>query len=380
MLMVYVDDFLMAGPDKPLEKGWELIKQGLRLDTPGEIGRCLGCHHTQRKAKVAGKDVEVMEFVVTDFMTACVDAYKKACGEPNMKLKPVDTPFLPFPEGGGDAPAPLEEGGTPRTLAPVAASVLMKILYGARAARWDLLKAVQLLASRITKWSRDCDRALHRLVCYINSTHDWVLRGFIGDDPSAMRLHLYADADFAGDRPGYKNTSGCFLTLSGPNTCFPLGAKCQRQTAVAHSTPEAEIVSANHAVRTVGLPSLDLWEGVLHRSVVLLLLEDNESTFQIIKTGRNPTMRHITRTHGVNVSWLHDLYQKGAFQMMYTRTESQCADIFTKSFRDALKWSEAVRLIGVTRPGSQPEMPPEPGRRPGPKPPPTSDKSTVDRN
>ena len=172
----------------------------------------------------------------------------------------------------------------------------MKVLYGARAARWDLLKAVQLLASRITKWSRDCDRALHRLVCYINTTSDWVLRGFIGDSPQDLRLNLYADADFAGDRPGFKSTSGCFLTLSGPTTCFPLGAKCQRQTAVAHSTPEAEIVSANHAVRTVGLPSLDLWEGILQRSVALLLLEDNESTYQIIKTGRNPTRMMTTRT------------------------------------------------------------------------------------
>ena len=183
-------------------------------------------------------------------------------------------------------------------LAPVSASVLMKILYGARAARWDILKIAQLFASRVTKWSRDCGKALHRLVCYIQCTHDWVLRGFIGDPPSALRLHLYADADFAGDRPGFKSTSGCFLALSGPNTCFPLAAKSQRQTAVAHSTPEAEIVSANHAVRTVGIPSLDLWEGILQRAVVLLLLEDNESTYQIIK---NWTKSH-NATH-LSDSW-----------------------------------------------------------------------------
>ena len=77
-------------------------------------------------------------------------------------------------------------------------------------------------------------------------------------------------------------------------------------------------------------------------------------------------MRHITRTHGVNVSWLHDLYTKGTFEMMYTRTESQCADIFTKTFRDAHKWSEAVRMIGVAPPGSEVTPPPTPGRRPDP--------------
>ena len=68
------------------------------------------------------------------------------------------------------------------------------------------------------------------------------------------------------------------------------------------------MVSANSAIRLMGLPSLDLWEVVLGRRIALDLIEDNESTVQIIKTGKNPTMRHMSRTHGVNVMWLYDLY------------------------------------------------------------------------
>ena len=111
-------------------------------------------------------------------------------------------------------------------------------------------------------------------MCYINCTLKHCLTGFVGDGPSAFKLRVYADADFAGDRPGYKSTSGCFLAMVGPNTFFPLAAKSQRQTAVAHSTPEAEIVSAGHAIRTVGMPALDLWETVLKRSVQLTLRVD----------------------------------------------------------------------------------------------------------
>ena len=44
---------------------------------------------------------------------------------------------------------------------------LMKILYGARNARPDILKAVTHLACFFTKWTSQCDRRLHRLVCYI---------------------------------------------------------------------------------------------------------------------------------------------------------------------------------------------------------------------
>ena len=117
-------------------------------------------------------------------------------------------------------------------------------------------------------------------------------------------------------------------------------------------------------MRTIGLPALDLWEPVLQRTVQLTLIEDNESTAAIIRSGRNPTMRHLSRTHGVHVNWLHDLYKRKVFGVVYTRTEAQCADVFTKAFRELPKWQQAIRLIGIGRPGEPLKVPPEPGPRP----------------
>ena len=97
---------------------------------------------------------------------------------------------------------------------------------------------------------------------------------------------------------------------------------------------------------------------------MLNLIEDNESTYQIIKTGKNPTMRHLTRTHGVHVSWLHDLWERKIFGVTYTRTEAQCADVFTKTFGDVVKWQGAIELIGMAPGGTPPIPTPEPGPRP----------------
>ena len=133
----------------------------------------------------------------------------------------------------------------------------MNIRYGARLARWDLLKIVQPFASRVTKWSEGCDNVLHRLMCYINYTTNWVIRGYVGGKADSLSLRLYADADFAGDRPELKSTSGVLLALVGDNTCFPLCAKSGKHTWMAHSIVEAEMVAANTAVRIVGIPSLD---------------------------------------------------------------------------------------------------------------------------
>ena len=50
--------------------------------------------------------------------------------------------------------------------------------------------------------------------------------------------------------------------------------------------------------------------------------------------------------------------------MTYTRTEAQCADMFTKTFSTKVKWLEAIELIGVRAPGGLLIPPREPGPRP----------------
>jgi hypothetical protein len=99
------------------------------------------------------------------------------------------------------------------------------------------------------------------------------------------------------------------MALTGPNIFFPLNGVSKKQTCVSHSTPEAEIVAANAAVRLEGLPALQLWDIVLERKVIATLLEDNQATMQILKSGKNPALRHIARTHRVNFTWLSDIFR-----------------------------------------------------------------------
>ena len=47
MLMVYVDDFKMSGPLEHMPKVWEMIKEGIKLDTPKAVNKCLGCTHKE---------------------------------------------------------------------------------------------------------------------------------------------------------------------------------------------------------------------------------------------------------------------------------------------------------------------------------------------
>lgn len=70
-------------------------------------------------------------------------------------LKPAKTPFL------DESKVENSSENKECLLAPIARKVLMTILYGARLARFDLLRSIAILASKITKWDIVCDRMLH---------------------------------------------------------------------------------------------------------------------------------------------------------------------------------------------------------------------------
>ena len=81
----------------------------------------------------------------------------------------------------------------------------------------------------------------------------------MGDSFEDCQLWLFADADHAGEYDS-KSTSGCAMFLVGPNTYFPLNAFSRKQTVVGNTSTEAEVMSANHALRAEGIPMLALLE------------------------------------------------------------------------------------------------------------------------
>ena len=174
-------------------------------------------------------------------------------------------------------------------LAPIACKIPMEMPYGARLARFDLLRPIAALASKITKWDTVCDRMLHRLVRYINSSLGYKLKGHIGDSSKDFHLTLFSDADFAGCLD-----TALLLRYCLDMTNHTLNAISEKQSCVSRSTPEAEIVAADLAIRTEGLPALQLWDMVLKRPVKLLFQEDNQATTQILKIHKNPTLTHLS--------------------------------------------------------------------------------------
>ena len=222
----------------------------------------------------------------------------------------------------------------------------MKVLYAARVCRFDLLRAVCTLAQKVTKWDATCDKRLHKLMCYIHSTLGKQLVGYVGDPIAALCPHLYTDADLAGCPDTQRSTSGVYACAIGPNSRFPLAAVSKRQGSVSHSTPEAELVALDHGLRTVALPSLDIWD-VFAPMAKLCVHEDNDVAIRVTRSGRNQTMRHLGRTHGVSIRWLYEQYRAGVFDLRYEPSATMAADIFTKGFSNPEMWQCVSWLVSI---------------------------------
>jgi hypothetical protein len=235
-------------------------------------------------------------------------------------------------------------------LASSAASVLMKVMYGARMARPDLLRPVQALARFMTKWTRQQDLELHKLMCYIHTTKSWKTVGWVGDDIKDISTVIYSDADWAGSSDKF-STSGSFCCLKGQHTFFPLAARSKRQSTISSSTTEAELGAAQVSLQKQGVPIQVLWNTVVKAhggdTAKMYVLLDNSPILEIIRTGRNLTMRHLSKTKGISVAWLHQICSPDDVHLRYISTSLMAADIFTKMFTDKIKWIYLCMLGGL---------------------------------
>ena len=100
---------------------------------------------------------------------------------------------------------------------------------------------------------------------------------------------------------------------------------------------------------------LDLMEMLAGgRPMPFVFYGDNQATLEIIRSGKNTSMRHFQRQHGINLSFLHEHAAAKLFRLLYCVTDRQCGDIFTKHCVDAGKWSRLLPQIGHYQKSAEP--------------------------
>ena len=79
----------------------------------------------------------------------------------------------------------------------------------------------------------------------------------------------------------------------------------------------------------------------------LTMCEDNEATIKIVVKRRSQAMRHVAKTHRINLDFLFDTCEMEHVYLRYVRTHQQIADILTKHFSSSVTWDNLMLLLGL---------------------------------
>ena len=86
-----------------------------------------------------------------------------------------------------------------------------------------------------------------------------------------------------------------------------------------------------------------------HQEALLHVFEDNEAVIKMIIKRRNPTMRHVSRTHRVALDWLFDrINLDPKIQIKYIDTKNQLADILNKGNFTRDEWNHLLCLFNIS--------------------------------
>ena len=342
LLNVYVDDLTLSGHRCCHESFWKALSSKVKLDPFQEIGTdgllILGRRHFIERSPTTSK----ITFDMRTYVDQVVKTYCELTGTEITTLKKASTPS--YPENSMTD----EELNQQGQLSGTAARVLMRILWLSRLARPDVSFIVGRLATRVTQWSKFEDRQLYRCICYLYHSRDKVLVGQIDHaQEHEASIEVYTDSDFASCPYSAKSTSGIMIVIQTGQLAFPIYWSSRKQTSVARSTPEAELIAMSTAMFTEVFNVQTMLEQLLERPVKVNYRQDNQAVVDIVTSGYSAKLRHAPRVHRVNVSSVSEvLSDQFLHSIWYTKTSEQIANGLTKVISPA-EWPSMLEQLCI---------------------------------
>ena len=141
---------------------------------------------------------------------------------------------------------------------------------------------------------------------------------------SSLQLQAYSDATWASDSSDRRSLSAYSVFLGGSLISW----KTKKQTAVSHSSAEAELRAMALVTAEVTWLRWLLEDFGVSVSVATPLLIDSTGALSI---SRDPKKHELTKHIGVDVYYTRGQVQDGIVAPRYVPSELQLADFFTKA-------------------------------------------------
>jgi hypothetical protein len=202
-------------------------------------------------------------------------------------------------------------------------SALMTVSFGAHRTYPELLFGVSWLATHQGKATEQDMKKLKRIMGYVkaHSDHCMILK------PKSLRIVCAADASY-GDHLDGKSHSGGVIGFEGADkNISPVMFVCGKQSVVAKSSFEAEVIAAS----TVGDSFVWLSDFMGEIDCVVegsVMYQDNKSAIISMEKGGGSFKR--TKHIKIRYFWLKALVDDGVLKFEYVQTAEMVADMLTK--------------------------------------------------
>ena len=351
MLLLYVDDFMLAGTDHfrtqtvaKMKEVWELKDGDIH---PIDKGPIVGTRYDQHFVELGSNPITNVIVDQRSYSELTVNSFLQDTGCKVTDLKKTEVPAV----HGEQCVVMDKSEHIDGAYAEFAAAIIGKLMWLCRTGLFMITIAVHNLSRHVVQWSEAVDGQCRRLMSYINLHKEGVLLMRTAPQDlkqKKLKLLVFSDADHAGDIKTRKSVSGCGIVLSGPNGTWSLLEWISRaQRTISLSTGESELLAAQLSLREALIVLLLL--EILQVAVDVELLVDSTTALSVLLTGLSSKMRYAAKSQGLATAWCAAMLRDFEIRARKVATDHNLADIFTKAV-EHFTFSSLTRLCGWIHP------------------------------
>ena len=232
-----------------------------------------------------------------------------------------------------------KQDGSPCTDGSIYRSLIGSLLY-LSSTRSDIVFTVNYLSRFMQNPSQIHYTAAKRVLRYLRGTVDF---GVYFSRMNTIKLKGFCDSDWGGSDEEMVSTSGYCFAIGEGIFCW----NSKKQPVVAHSTAEAEYISAYVASNQLVWLRKVLKDLNCEQEEPTDLFCDNQSAIAISK---NSVFHDRTKHMKIKFHALRQFQQEGELVMKYCSTNEQLADLFTKSLAKE-RFEELRSMVGMRSSG-----------------------------
>ena len=311
-IAIYVDDLLIAGPNKPdVQALKHALSQRFKMTDLGPCSYYLGMAVTRDRSR----------HIIRLNQRAYIKKILKEFGM--LDCKPVSTPM-----DTSKIPEPTSDHIASNYLRHWYASAIGSLMYAMLGTRPDTAFAVSFCSRYLANPTLAHVTAVKRIFRYLKGTINLELT-YTGE---LKDLTGFSDADWAGDTSTRRSTGGFVFHIGSAAISW----QSKRQPTVSLSSCEAELMAQTQATKeAIWLRRLLSDLHIKQTRGATRVYGDNQGALAL---ARNP--QHHSRTKHIHVQelWCRERQAAGDVNFQYIPTNEQVADVFTKPLpRDAFQ-------------------------------------------